>query len=664
MAYLNGRKVLQAVKVVDNGGGGGGAELNLAYGLTPPSDTSKIWIRTSATPISVEINDEPTWSNDLTITSIADDLENYSEVEMVRAGEYVYFIGGYDNTNSTTTSKIKRYNTHTGEFEDMNITLPYGLKNHRCVAYKDYIYIFYGATYVVGRYYGQERVIKYNWKLNRIYQGIYGSYRYYDGNSGTYQYYRRYCRFRFNVGRMKDIVVFNSGLCQFPSSSQNYYNTSDIVAPYNTGGYAQYWFYNYNTKTDEFENVSYVSSGGCDKSQPQLIDKNIMMYGGSYSGSPTGNPYMLKLLLGKNEKGNTSINTSSIDFSAIAISMRNVCLTTNKGFYICGGADTPDNTIHYVDYATKTRTQRAETMPISAQWNDLQYNEQTAYGRSGANFVKVENKILLEENKLMIIPDMYNDDNGETFVDVDGIEFKKAIQNIYIGNSSGYAEEVNAYKYEDNRWVGINCDDYTSPTKKNVAVGCQWGETISTSLTWGITCNVGDLIVASVIARDGGNETASAGWTLLGRSTPSTLGDPKQTLAFFYKIATSTYETITITQSNSARIYISLVNFVGKTTATLGDIKRSSPVVRQSLTLPNKLCLVSAGAYYWTTQEPYEKWEYGDSGNHPVKEAMEVWNDKSTQARLGTWIDDTGGLRYITSASADNDIAVGYVEIE
>ena len=35
--------------------GSGGGELNVAYGLTPPSDTSKLWVRIADKPNSVTV---------------------------------------------------------------------------------------------------------------------------------------------------------------------------------------------------------------------------------------------------------------------------------------------------------------------------------------------------------------------------------------------------------------------------------------------------------------------------------------------------------------------------------------------------------------------------------------------------------------------------------
>lgn len=33
----------------------GGGELNIAYGLTPPEDTSKLWVKRATTPVDVEV---------------------------------------------------------------------------------------------------------------------------------------------------------------------------------------------------------------------------------------------------------------------------------------------------------------------------------------------------------------------------------------------------------------------------------------------------------------------------------------------------------------------------------------------------------------------------------------------------------------------------------
>lgn len=186
-------------------------------------------------------------------------------------------------------------------------------------------------------------------------------------------------------------------------------------------------------------------------------------------------------------------------------------------------------------------------------------------------------------------------------------------------------------------------------------------ETTNTSLTLYVNCNVGDLVVASVIARDSGNHTASSGWNLLGTSQA---GNSNQTLSFYYKIATSTSESITITQSASARIYISLCAFKGKTTATMGTFSFNATALSRQITLPNKLCLVSASSNLWSNAQPYSIWSYTSTNDDNICFSLDI----QTQSRLGTWIDyGGGGNKTITTPISDatgNTLIIGYVVIE
>lgn len=642
-------------------GGSGDAELNLAYGLTPPSDTTKIWVRTDKTPTSVEITTEPTWSDVIETSVIKSDLPSNTFCDIVRAGEYVYIIGGV--INSESINKITRYNTITNQFEDV-ATLPYGVQETKSIVYKDYIYIFYGRTWITDTYYYQLRMIKFNWKTNTLYTDKYGV------NKNTNQYDQSYFRGGFNVFRVgKQIFIAFGGTPYQPS----YYPSNEYRLYARTSQGEGVPFYSYDVFDIGEDEFLQLGENALSKNPPscvQQINKNCLFFGGYWGGYLGLSIY--NILKGKDIKGEQIIEKQIPSTSPMALFGRyNVLLTTNDGLYVCGGrqnnissstANTSDK-IYYWNYKTQTLTETSYTMPVALPLNSCQYNEQTSYGRSTTYMVKVENKILLEENKLIIIPDVYNDDEY-TLGSTNGIDIKTSIQNVYIGNSNGKAEEVRIYKYDGSKWVGINCDDYIE-NKKNLFFGYQWLDTTSTSLTMGITCNVGDLIIASVVARDSGNESVSAGWTLLGRSQ---VGDLNQTLAFYKKIATSTFEEITITQSTIARIYISMVNFVGKADATMGTFTFTSNAIRGEITLPNKLCLVGASSNLWLTTVPYGFWHYQEAEHgYQVDDAIAFYKSPYFQQRLGNWVDDSGGARMITaniSGGANNTIILGYVVIE
>ena len=180
----------------------------------------------------------------------------------------------------------------------------------------------------------------------------------------------------------------------------------------------------------------------------------------------------------------------------------------------------------------------------------------------------------------------------------------------------------------------------------------------ATSLTETVECNVGDLVVASVIARANGAETVSEGWTLLGRS--QTGGGNSQTLAFYYKIAESTTESITVNQSSANRIYISMVAITGKTTATIGSFTFDSTAAQKDITLPNNICIVSASADLWTTESPYPLWQYSGTSAYTA-----ILLPNTIQGRLGTFIDyGQGGSRTILCPTTPNTLITGYVIIE
>ena len=638
---------------------GGDANLNIAYGLTPPNDTTKLWVRTDKTPTSVEITTEPTWSDEIETTALYSSLEDISEAILCRAGEYVYIIGGIENGLSRNV--ISRYNTITGDYEDV-ATLPYALNGARAIAYKDYIYIFWGNTITIdSTTYWQNRMIKFNWKTNKIYTGNF-SYL-----TASYVFSRN-----FDIFRVGKLIYFFYGVHPYsynpkPDSNNICYDTSTNQSA-NFGRPVAY-----DIEKDEFVDSSNELTENRESSFTQKIDKTGVSFGGVW-GNFAKTIYNGIMAKGKSLSGTYPFKTQIVPNNNYAYyGYKNVVLTTNDKLFICGGRTLNNYTfanlvnstsIYSLDYATKTFTLTNYTMPTNVDMSSVQYNEQTSYGRGSTYFVEVKNPIELEENKMLIIPDVDNDDEI-TIGTMNGAEFKASIQSIYIGNSNGKAEEVRLYQYDGTKWVGLNCDDYIPSAKENLILACQWGQIVSTSCKMGIVCNVGDLIVASVIARNSGNETASEGWTLIGRSQ---IGNYSQTLAFYKKVATSQYEEITITQSPNERIYISLVSFVGNVDATLGDFSLDNNKNYGNITLPsNKICLVSASSALWPNSTPYGDWSYEDENNQLV-DAINVSFGINIQRRLGTWIDDKGGARVIKAnpltESSGNTIILGYVVIE
>ena len=206
----------------------------------------------------------------------------------------------------------------------------------------------------------------------------------------------------------------------------------------------------------------------------------------------------------------------------------------------------------------------------------------------------------------------------------------------------------------------INDSGYVSnlPTVQNVI--CNDVDS-ATTLDTTITCEVGDLILAQIIVRSA--LTLPTEWTLL-RTIPAVETSTNQTLSFAYKRATSTSETLTVTQATAGRIYTNLVRLSDavsisyiqsceKTGTGIKSISSTKPVT------PN-MVIWGAASSTWKTTSPYGDWTYSPS-------TLDYYSLlQSTRApRLGTFIDSSGaGERTFTIPNdSSNVIMCGAVEI-
>ena len=176
-----------------------------------------------------------------------------------------------------------------------------------------------------------------------------------------------------------------------------------------------------------------------------------------------------------------------------------------------------------------------------------------------------------------------------------------------------------------------------------------------------ITCEVGDLILAQIIVRSA--LTLPTDWTLL-RTIPAVETSTNQTLSFAYKRATSTSETLTVTQASAGRIYTNLVRLSDavsisyiqsceKTGTGVKSISSTKPVT-------SNMVIWGASSDTWKTTSPYGDWTYSPS-------TLDYYSlPQSTRApRLGTFIDSSGaGERTFTiNVNSADSMMCGAVEI-
>lgn len=185
----------------------------------------------------------------------------------------------------------------------------------------------------------------------------------------------------------------------------------------------------------------------------------------------------------------------------------------------------------------------------------------------------------------------------------------------------------------------------------------------ATTLDTTITCEIGDLILAHIIVRS--ELTLPTGWTLL-RTIPAVETSSNQTLSFAYKRATSTSETLTVTQATAARIYTNLVRLSNaisisyiqsceKTNTDTASISSTKPVT------PN-MVVWGVSCNLWNQSSPSGDWTYSPS-------TLDYYSlpQASKQPRLGTFVDSSGtGTRTFSAAVSNgsgNGIMCGAVEI-
>lgn len=178
-----------------------------------------------------------------------------------------------------------------------------------------------------------------------------------------------------------------------------------------------------------------------------------------------------------------------------------------------------------------------------------------------------------------------------------------------------------------------------------------------------ITCEIGDLILAQIIVRSA--LTLPTDWTLL-RTIPAVETKFNQTLSFAYKRATSTSETLTVTQATAGRIYTNLVRLSNaasisyiqsceKTGTDIASISSTKPVT------PN-MVIWGASNTMWNNPSPYGDWTYAPS-------TLDYYSvPQTTRApRLGTFIDSSGaGERTFTPSISNangNATMCGAVEV-
>jgi N-acetylneuraminic acid mutarotase len=136
---------------IEYGSGSSGMEFNIAYGDTPPEDTSKLWVKCQK-PENVQIvppmligagEDGKTFAHPKVIECNAKLPAARNGVGLGVIGSDIYILGGDYGAGGTKT--IYKYDTRTDEVTTLPATLPVIMRGHEAATFGTKIYLMGGS---------------------------------------------------------------------------------------------------------------------------------------------------------------------------------------------------------------------------------------------------------------------------------------------------------------------------------------------------------------------------------------------------------------------------------------------------------------------------------------------------------------------------------------
>lgn len=427
-----------------------GAQLNIDYGATPPSDTSKLWIPNNGKePSKIEINDkfmafgdeviDSTWSNNMPGT--------VTKAKAFAIGTKIYIVGGkrFDNTTSNTVKNVINitiYDTITNSFSQSNATIytsttyQYDV-NLTCCAVGTKIYIFgYGTnTYYDLRIYDTETdtietvpgsVV--SLRSDGAMAIPFGEYIYiFGGRDGTSSsdFIKTVFKYDINKGTLTTdrSTIPNYVCCSGVIADDKYIYLvgNGIDTALQTRGHKT--VYVYDPATSIFTTLDNVLPYDHAYWGYTPIGNRLYMFGGEYSYSSRVKVYNTIQVF------DTVTRTAREVSSVLPVNLAEcACACVGDYIYIFGGINSRGTSSVGTSIGTVYR-----------------FNVQT----------------LLEADTMKMFTDMYSRDH--VLINSDKVKLYSTIKNAYIGNSEGYAKLVPVYVYnpETSKWKTIEGIDYT-----------------------------------------------------------------------------------------------------------------------------------------------------------------------------------------------------------
>ena len=392
----------------------GGGSLNVAYGTTPPSDKTKIWLQ-CAEPSGVEVKDKLSYNDTLKL-SLYDDTQTlavnpfYSAIAM--KDNYIYIVGGL---NKTASNEIYRYNIDNKKIE-LFLTLEKKLQNHCATIWREFLCIFGGVDE--------------NGTSNTTWYRV-------DLTNGT-------------IYGTPNMTHFNEGTA-LTIKDEIYLITQTTI---------------YKITALTLDVVNSMSTPTSMLSNQAVSDRERYIYIASiYDNGIKGNVYKIDT---------QTMTYTTLRRLPIPTYSSGLAYFNNK-LYIFGGVDHTGNssTVRILDVENNSFIEATEFNSIFKASGRMFYcqNENECYVGNIKNIYKLSYGNPLNQNNAIITTNTINTDNALPLINTEKLKLNSNIASAYLGNANNLAEKVNAYYWNGSTWKGINCEDYVESSGTGGGLG-------------------------------------------------------------------------------------------------------------------------------------------------------------------------------------------------
>lgn len=383
--------------------GGGGAKLNIDYGSTPPSDTSKLWVPLANKPDAVEcspiFNYGPNTIVDFGV-KLPDSQASIPIIQIVDG--IMYIIGGAENGSSKPVNTITTIDLATKEFSTKSYTFPVGIRSANSA-------VINGNIYVLGGY--AARAYSSASSTDTVYK--------YDVAAGTVE----------QVGTLTSSTTFSRNSA-VTIGTDIFFINGDTPKIY---------------KYDTVKNTVSLcpNSTGIATNSPCVAVGNLIFYFRGYQGTSgtTDKVYVY--------------DTSAQQMTQLDGVICPIAITGEAG-YVGGNTiflfDSYDSLkIYTFDVATYDIQELSATVINEANYRNAVPSGLDIYlcGSSGKfdEIDKFTTNVVLENNKLFLQADV-GFDNPFALVNDGKTKITAYLRNAYLGDSDNHAQLTDAYLYD------------------------------------------------------------------------------------------------------------------------------------------------------------------------------------------------------------------------